>query len=70
MAEEVLNRDNAWQCVQCMENQKTVVYLPCKHLAVCKSCDDQLKSDDDINISKSCLICSEQIDQRIDAFVQ
>eukprot|EP00486_Rosalina_sp_Unknown_P003151 CAMPEP_0201574808 /NCGR_PEP_ID=MMETSP0190_2-20130828/19545_1 /ASSEMBLY_ACC=CAM_ASM_000263 /TAXON_ID=37353 /ORGANISM="Rosalina sp." /LENGTH=159 /DNA_ID=CAMNT_0048003575 /DNA_START=90 /DNA_END=566 /DNA_ORIENTATION=+ len=41
-AEEVLNMDNAWQCVSCLDNEKTVVYLPCNHLAVCQKCDQDM----------------------------
>ena len=68
-ADEVLNLDNHWQCVYCHENQKNVVYMPCRHLAVCKDCDRELQESADVNLSTSCLMCRQAINERIEAFV-
>ena len=71
-AEQVLNLDNAWQCVVCEDNEKTVVYLPCNHLAVCRKCDAEmskmnLEHADD---TEPCPICRSAILKRVNVIVQ
>jgi len=66
-AEKVLNMDNMWQCVVCEDNEKTVVYLPCNHLAVCNECDDamaQMNADENAE-GQSCPICRADIQRRV-----
>lgn len=46
-------------CCVCLEKQKNVVYLPCKHLCTCKECGMDLKK---------CPLCSAEIQQAIDVF--
>lgn len=71
-AEEVLNMDNAWQCVSCLDNEKTVVYLPCNHLAVCQACDKDMSQSnlEEPTGIESCPICRSQIMKRVNVHVQ
>eukprot|EP01084_Bolivina_argentea_P158564 276190_1 len=72
-AEQVLNMDNAWQCVVCDDNEKTIVYLPCNHLAVCQKCDAELSKinlAEHQNDKESCPICRSQIIKRVKVHVQ
>ena len=71
-ADEILNMDNAWQCVSCLDNEKTVVYLPCNHLAVCQKCDQQMSQSnlENPNQMESCPICRSQIMKRVNVHVQ
>jgi len=62
IADELLNRDNKWQCVQCMVNEKSVIYLPCQHMALCQNCDQIMQNE-----SNTCCICQRDIEQRIQA---
>eukprot|EP00811_Abedinium_folium_P002432 NODE_12230_length_1237_cov_10.014414.p1 GENE.NODE_12230_length_1237_cov_10.014414~~NODE_12230_length_1237_cov_10.014414.p1 ORF type:complete len:175 (-),score=33.94 NODE_12230_length_1237_cov_10.014414:286-810(-) len=43
-------------CVICSELEKTVVFLPCRHLCACKSCAEQVSL---------CPICRAPIDGRV-----
>ena len=73
-AEKVLNMDNMWQCVVCEDNEKTVVYLPCNHLAVCNDCDDAMaqmvaaeaeeRAEQDAE-GQTCPICRTEIQRRV-----
>ena len=43
----VIKLDNAAaqgapECVICMENVATIIFIPCNHLMACKTCTDQL----------------------------
>ena len=69
--EQVLNMDNAWQCVVCDDNEKTVVYLPCNHLAVCGDCDEEMaEMNAGDNGLQECPICRAQIMRRVTVHVQ
>lgn len=66
-AETLLMMDNMWQCVICEDNEKTVVYLPCNHLAVCNKCDEamaQMNADENEQ-GQSCPICRTVIQRRV-----
>merc|ERR1712228_813538 len=70
-SEQVLNMDNAWQCIVCEDNEKTIVYLPCNHLAVCNQCDlelSQMAKDDDKE--ETCPICRTKITNRLKVYAQ
>lgn len=44
-------------CVICTENEREVVYLPCRHLATCRECTRLLKAGD-----PKCPFCRARID--------
>ena len=70
-AERILNMDNAWQCVVCQDNEKTIVYLPCNHLAICNKCDKEMQKQFNVNMSiMSCPICRKQINKRVKVHIQ
>jgi len=52
---------DALLCVICMDNAKSVLLLPCKHLAICPACDT--------HDMKSCPICRVRILDRLNVFV-
>jgi hypothetical protein len=54
--------DDSKSCIICMTATKDVLYLPCRHMQVCSSCDDSSKI-------KECPMCRNPIDQRIVAFL-
>ena len=54
------NRD-VFLCVVCMEREKKVLLLPCKHVCMCKVCSDEIVAD-----SAQCLVCREHIVDLID----
>jgi len=43
-------------CKICFDNPREILYLPCLHLAVCKSCDNNLDE---------CPICRQPIDSQL-----
>ena len=70
-SERILNMDNAWQCVVCEENEKTIVYVPCNHLAICSQCDlDLSKLNDDEERTDTCPICRTEITNRLKVYAQ
>lgn len=56
MEEERGRRD---QCVCCMSARKSIVYLPCKHFAMCRRCDDRVDK---------CPICRQVIKDRLNVY--
>lgn len=42
-------------CKICLDRQFNVIYLPCKHLAVCEQCHSKLKDN------KKCIICRKKV---------
>ncbi|EFC44201.1 predicted protein [Naegleria gruberi] len=44
--------DRERNCIVCMENQREIVFLQCKHFITCSSCADQLRE---------CPICRQSI---------
>eukprot|EP00741_Cyanophora_paradoxa_P011663 tig00020563_g11268.t1 len=51
-------RTIAHECVVCMEQPQSVLYIPCRHAAVCESCNEGLDL-------KQCPVCRQQIQQAI-----
>jgi hypothetical protein len=47
-------------CTICMNNQKNILFLPCKHCCSCKECSEQIKE---------CCICREQIKEKIAIYI-
>ncbi|KAL9142811.1 hypothetical protein ABFS82_14G195900 [Erythranthe guttata] len=53
------NRDR--ECVLCMSEEISVLFLPCMHLTVCVHCNELLEKDG----TKDCPSCRAKIDKRI-----
>ena len=49
----------ALECCVCADARPSVLYLPCKHLAVCDECDGQLEER-----GQSCPMCQTEVKQR------
>jgi hypothetical protein len=47
------------ECAVCADARPSVLYLPCKHLAVCDQCDGQLEER-----GQSCPMCQAEVKQR------
>ena len=45
-------------CVVCMDNERSCLYVPCNHLAVCAECDADIKA-----ASLPCPMCNTAIDR-------
>ena len=45
-------------CVVCMDNERSCLYVPCNHLAVCVECDEDIKA-----ASLPCPMCNTAIDR-------
>ena len=54
---------NPYLCVICWNERKNVVLLPCRHLCICLTCNQQLDND------ASCPICRKPIENRLEVFV-
>ena len=50
-------------CVVCMEGEKKVVLLPCKHMCMCKVCAAEIIAD-----SAQCPVCREHVADSFEAF--
>jgi len=50
------------QCCICFEKEKSVVFMPCRHMACCGSCGDD-------SSLRTCPLCRELILHRIQVFV-
>ena len=57
-------RSDVLLCVVCMEREKKVVLLPCKHICMCKGCTDEIVAD-----SAQCPVCREHIVDSFEAFI-
>lgn len=44
------NKDNDNKCIVCVENNKTMAFVPCGHLCICQDCADQ-------NFNQKCPLC-------------
>ena len=51
-------------CVVCMEREKKVLLLPCKHLCMCKACADKIVAG-----SAQCPVCRERILDYSDVYI-
>ena len=45
-------------CVVCMDNERSCLYVPCNHLAVCGECDAGIMA-----ASQPCPMCNTEIDR-------
>jgi hypothetical protein len=55
------NLDDARKCVVCRENPKSVLFMDCRHLCVCKDCGHH-------NVLVRCPLCREIIREKINVF--
>ena len=53
-------RQDHW--VICLESNPNILYLECKHIAVCDSCDRMKRT---VRLRKNCDICRAEISRRI-----
>ena len=52
-------------CLVCQEKERTCLYLPCKHLAVCSECDAAIAARGDGKIAHECPACQGDIANRV-----
>ena len=58
--------NDSYFCVICLNERKTVVLLPCKHLCVCVSCSKNLRN---ANQNETCPICRTEIESLLEVFL-
>ena len=51
-------------CVVCMEREKNMLLLPCRHICMCKACTDKIVDGD----SAQCPVCRERVVDSFEAF--
>ena len=61
MRRRLEQQDTEKACVVCMEGNKTVLLLPCKHLCVCSHCSDRVELT-------HCPLCRIEIESKIKTF--
>ena len=61
MRRRLEQQDTEKACVVCMEGNKTVLLLPCKHLCVCSGCSDRVELT-------HCPLCRNAIESKIKTF--
>ena len=61
-------RDSNSMCIVCMEEEKSVLLMPCKHLCMCKGCTDKLVAQSGRH-KAMCPVCRNLIIDTIEAFV-
>ena len=54
-------------CVLCMEHEKSVVLLPCKHMCMCKGCTEKYIAQGGFN-KATCPMCRERIVNTIEPY--
>ncbi|KAL3089931.1 hypothetical protein niasHT_029040 [Heterodera trifolii] len=48
-------------CIICMEKERSVVFTPCQHAVVCKSCAESIMNSPDAAGNKHCPLCRSKI---------
>jgi hypothetical protein len=62
-AEEVnIYKDDDKECSVCMSNEKSIIFLPCRHFHVCRKCTEDIKQKQ----NSICPICMSKIEQFFD----
>lgn len=61
MQEAIIQQREQRLCVVCQENEKSVVFLPCRHMCVCADCADHHKV-------KTCPLCRHAIETRFSVY--
>ena len=55
---DMLKDNDEHLCVVCMDNERSCLYVPCNHLAVCGECDAGIMA-----ASQPCPMCNTEIDR-------
>lgn len=58
--------DDKYVCVVCLEREKQVVALPCKHMCYCKQCMQEVTVNKKHSV---CAICQQPVAQFMDIFL-
>jgi len=48
------------ECVVCLSEKKSVVFMPCKHVACCEICSEKVEE---------CPLCREKVESKIKVFL-
>ena len=56
---------SATECCVCMEARKSRVFLPCRHMAVCGACADEIMAGP----AAQCPICRKDIVESLEVYV-
>ena len=62
-AETVHDDKNRWLCVVCLEAEKVVALLPCRHMCMCAACTMSIMAS-----SKQCPVCRTAISDSYEMF--
>ena len=62
-ATDVRHDNNRWLCVVCMEEEKVVALLPCRHMCMCAACTMSIMAS-----SKQCPVCRTAISDSYEMF--
>ncbi|KAL3070783.1 hypothetical protein niasHS_016649 [Heterodera schachtii] len=54
---------NSITCTICMENKRNVIFMPCSHAIVCKSCTEKIMSSSAPAGAMKCPICKQNIEK-------
>lgn len=57
-----LEEHDAYTCVVCMDRERSVVFLPCKHFVCCTACTATL------NVPAACPMCRQSVQSTIDVY--
>jgi hypothetical protein len=59
------NEDGDRLCCICLQRQKCVVLIPCRHLCLCEYCSDDCRDD----LLLDCPLCREPIEHRLQVYI-
>jgi hypothetical protein len=54
--------EDAHLCVVCMEEPRSIVLVPCGHMALCKDCCEQIMAKD----RKECPMCCQAVEYHVE----
>uniref|UniRef100_A0A182Y3B9 RING-type domain-containing protein n=1 Tax=Anopheles stephensi TaxID=30069 RepID=A0A182Y3B9_ANOST len=63
-AEEDCNRSTVGNCIICEDNERTVAFIPCGHLCVCKACAREL-----CYYNPLCPLCRKFIERKLEVYL-
>ena len=49
-------KESTVECIVCMDDERSILFLPCRHVACCTACADALRK---------CPVCRQRIDERL-----
>lgn len=50
--DDEVSASSQFRCVVCFENQREILFLPCRHVVVCRACNSRLRE---------CCLCRREI---------